>query len=60
MEEIKTIVNRVVRAKCCLRPQNPEEHLTLTNAVGDGSEYYEKPFQKAFRIRLKFLNNKFL
>lgn len=54
------ILNRVVRANCCLLPQNPEDFNVLSKAVGDGSEYYKMPYQKAFRIRHKFLSNNFL
>ena len=32
----------------------------MSRAVGDGTEYYQTPSRKAFRIRLKFLNNSFL
>lgn len=32
----------------------------MRRAVGDGSEYLQTPSKKALRIRLKFLNNKFL
>ena len=32
----------------------------MSRAVGDGTEYYHNPSHKAFRIRLKFLNNNFL
>ena len=28
--------------------------------MGDGSEYFDNPSSKAFRVRLKFLNNNFL
>ena len=55
VEDITTILNRVVRANCCLKPQHPEEFDVMKKAVGDGSEYFHKPSRKAFRIRLKFL-----
>ena len=32
----------------------------MKRAVGDGSEYFQMPSRKAFRIRLKFLTNNFL
>ena len=32
----------------------------MRKVVGDGSDYYQSPHKKAFRIRLKFLNNNFL
>ena len=54
------ILNRVVRANCCLLPQNPEDINVLSKAVGDGSEYFTTPHSKAYRIRLKFLNNNFM
>ena len=59
IEHVNVIMNRVVRAKCCLKPQRPEDFAVLTKAVGDGSQYIANPQQKAFRIRNKFLNNKF-
>ena len=60
IEEIPVILNRVVRANCCLEPQNPESIHVLSSVVGDGSEYFDDPSTKSFRIRLKFLNNNFL
>lgn len=54
------ILNRVGRAKCCLKPQNPEARSTLENAVGDGSDYYYRPSHKASKVRYKFLQNNFL
>ena len=60
VEDISTILNRVVRTNCCLKPQNPEEFEVMKRAVGDGSEYFQMPSKKAFRIRLKFLNNNFI
>ena len=39
IEDIETILNRVIRAKCCLQPQNPEQVEVMTRAVGDGSDY---------------------
>ena len=60
IEDISVILNRIERANCCLKPQNPEDIDTLTKAVGDGSEYIAKPYQKAFRVRHKLLNNAFL
>ena len=32
----------------------------MMKVVGDGTDYYQSPNKKAFRIRLKFLNNNFL
>ena len=60
VEDIETILNRVVRANCCLQNVNPEQFEVMQRAVGDGSEYMKHPNKKAFRIRLKFLNNNFL
>ena len=60
IEDITTIINRVVRAGCCLKPKNPEQFEVMKKAVGDGSEYFQMPIKKAFRIRLKFLNNNFI
>ena len=39
VEEVPIILNRVIRAKCCLEPQNPEDLAVIQRAVGDGSEY---------------------
>ena len=61
VENIETILNRVVRAKCCLANQHPEQHSVIQRAVGDSSaDYVRSPGRKAFRIRLKFLQNQFL
>ena len=43
IEDISVILNRVVRANCCLQPQNPENINVLSKAVGDGSEYFTTP-----------------
>ena len=32
----------------------------MSKAVGDGSQYFDSPWSKAHRIRLKFPNNAFL
>lgn len=40
IEDITTIINRVVRAGCCLKPKNPEQFEVMKKAVGDGSEYF--------------------
>lgn len=56
VEDIETILNRVVRAKCCLVNQYPEQPDVMKRAVGDSSaEYLKAPGRKALRIRLKFL-----
>ena len=60
IEEIEVILNRVVRANCCLLPSRPEKFETLVQAVGDGSDLFRDPSSKISRIRLKFLNNNFL
>ena len=59
MEDVNVIVNRVVRANCCLQPQNPEELRIMQKAVGSHVDYFSNP-TKAMRIRLKFLHNNFL
>ena len=40
IEDIGTIINRVVRAGCCLEPQQPEDVGVMINMLGDGSDYY--------------------
>ena len=40
VEDISTIINRVVRKNCCLKPQNPEDVEMMRRVVGDGSDYY--------------------
>ena len=60
IEDVGIILNRVVRAKCCLQPQNPERMNVMMRAVGDGSDYMQFPKWKAARIRYKFLSNNFL
>ena len=60
VENIETILNRVIRANCCLKPAHPEPYDVMQRAVGDTSELTRKPFRKSLRIRRKFLNNQFL
>ena len=60
IEEIEVILNRIVRAGCCLTNQYPERFETLVNAVGDGTDLFRDPSSKISRIRLKFLQNNFL
>ena len=61
VEDIEVILNRVVRAKCCLVNQQPEQDDVMKRAVGDSSaDFMRAPGRKALRIRLKFLQNQFL
>ena len=60
IEETKQIVDRVMRANCCLQPSSPESREVLSQAVGDVNEWRNNPNLKAYRIRHKFLSNNFL
>ena len=54
IEDPAVIIDRVVRANCCLQPQNPESTRIMEKAVGNYDEYAKNP-TKAMRIRVKFL-----
>ena len=59
VEDTAVIIDRVVRANCCLLPQNPESTRIMAKAVGNFDEYVKNP-TKAMRIRVKFMQNNFL
>ena len=60
VEDVGTILNRVVRANCCLQPMYPERMEVMARAVGDGSDYVQNPLCRAHYIRYKFLQKNFL
>ena len=60
IENLPKILDRVVRANCCLEPESPEKKSVMEKAVGDGSDFYNNPAHRAYRIRNKFLKSNFL